>query len=390
MSGGLHVGSALRRLWLNVHLWLGLALLIPVAILGVTGTMLAFDDELDHVLSPARYAVSSGPSLPTSTLVERARAAVGEGFAITSVTLPAASLNAGEPFVANARAKGRPVEGGPPQSRRAWLDPATGRVLDVANPREGVFGVMHQLHGSLMIPDVGRKVVGWMGWSLFISALTGIWLWWPRGAFLRTFAWRQRPVFSFNFHHFVGLWVAIPLAILAATGIYISFPQSARTFTQVVTMASAPEKSGQRGGGGEGGPSRGAAPLEHTRLSIDDVEQIARAAAPASVLTTITFPTRPRGDDTPRWRADVREDGRTVQYEINDQPGSAARSDNAGPQSPTALLMRRVHDGKDQPIWWRVIIAIAGLAPLLLGLTGLLWWLWRNRAKRRGEEIQPV
>lgn len=382
------IGSALRRLWLNVHLWLGLILLIPVAILGVTGTVLTFQDEFERALSPQRYAVTQGEALPPSALIEHARAALGDDFAVASISFPE---TAGDLFVVQARAKGRPVEGRPLQSRRAWLDPATGRVLDIANPRGGVFGAMHQLHGQLMIPEIGRKVVGWMGWSLLISSLTGIWLWWPRGAFLRAFRWGQRPLFSFNFHHFVGFWISIPLAILAATGIYISFPQSARSFTQVVTHSEAPQQQ-ERRGGREGGPGRGGAPLDHTTLSIDDVEHIARAAAaPNGELVTLTLPSRPRGDDAPRWRADVREDGKTVQYTISDEPGAEARqSRGGGNQDPAALLMRRVHDGRDQPIWWRVIIAVTGLMPLLLGLTGLLWWLWRNRAKRRGEEIETV
>lgn len=377
--------KALRKLWLNVHLWLGLGLLIPVAILGVTGTALAFQEEIERALQPARYAVTQGDALPPSTLVEHARAALGDDFAVASVSFPE---TASDPFIVQARAKA--AEGPPPQSRRVWLDPASGRVLDIANPRGGVFGAMHQLHGSLMIPDIGRKVVGWMGWSLLISSLTGIWLWWPRGAFLRAFRWGQRPLFSFNFHHFVGFWVSIPLAILAATGIYISFPQSARTFTQVVTMAPAgPEEGGQRGGG-EGGPGRGGAPLARTTLSIDDVAAIARAAAPNGELIALTLPGRPRGDDAPRWRADIREDGRTIQYSIDDEASARARQSHGGNQDPAALFMRRLHDGRDQPLWWRIILGTTGLAPLLLGLTGLLWWLWRNRAKARGENPEVL
>src|SRR3546814_10092686 len=32
---------------------------------------------------------------------------------------------------------------------------------------------------SLMVPGVGRKIVGWLGVAMMISAFTGIWLWWP-------------------------------------------------------------------------------------------------------------------------------------------------------------------------------------------------------------------
>jgi len=104
---------------------------------------------------------------------------------------------------------------------------------------------------------------------------------------------------------------------------------------------------------------------------------------------TLTLPTRPRGDDAPRWRADFKDGARALQLTINDEAGATAQP-SRGNQDAAATLMRRIHDGRDQPLWWRVIIGITGLAPLSLGLTGLLWWLWRNRAKRRGEEIQPV
>lgn len=374
------VASQLRRVWRQVHLWLGLILLLLVGLLGFSGTVLTFQEEFERGLNPARYAVSTGATAAPSVLLEGAQSAVGERFVVASLRFPE---HAGDPVIAQARAKGRPIEGQPPQSRRLWLDPASGRVLDSADPRGGFFGVMHQLHGSLLIPEVGRKVVGWMGWSLLVSALTGLWLWWPRGgAFWRAFQWRRGPLFTFNFHHFAGFWLAIPLAILAATGVYISFPQSARALTQWLTHA---ESSGpqQRG---EGGPQRGGgAPLAHTALSIDDAAAIARAAAPGAQLSALTLPTRPRGDDAPKWRAELRapDSGQTIQVSIDDSSGEAARRNGGGgAQDGVALTMRRVHDGRDQAVWWRVLIAIAGLAPALLGITGCIMWLRGNAAKR--------
>ena len=38
---------------------------------------------------------------------------------------------------------------------------------------------MHVLHGSMMMPGWGRPIVGWVGVFMFVSCLTGIWLWWP-------------------------------------------------------------------------------------------------------------------------------------------------------------------------------------------------------------------
>lgn len=364
-------GAGLRRLWLNVHLWLGVIVMIPVVVLGISGSVLTFQDEFDRALSPSRYAVSAGQPATPSRLLEAARGAVGDAFVVTSIRLPE---HEGDPAIAQARAKGRPAPGRPPQGRRIWIDPGSTRVLDVADPRAGVFGALHQVHGSLMIPDIGRRVVGWMGWSLLISALTGIWLWWPRAMpFLAGFRWARSTRFTYNLHHLVGFWIAIPLAVLAATGIYISFPQSARTFTQVVTLASAPQQRGN-----EGGPQRGgAAPLEHTHLDIDQVAMIARTSAPNTRVVAITLPTRPRGDDAPSWRVDIDRNGEISTLQIKDETG--APSDARANGDPTAQLVRRIHDGDNQSLIWRVLIFLAGLAPALLGVTGLIIWLRRPK-----------
>lgn len=376
------VGSSLRRLWLNVHLCLGLGLLLPVGLIGLSGSVLVFHDELERALSPARYAVTAGPPAQPSRLVEAARIALGEDFAVASLRY---GEHPGEPVVANARARGRAPEGQPAQSRRVYLDASSARVIDIANPRGGFFGVMHQLHGTLLIPEVGRKVVGWMGWSLLISALSGLWLWWPRsGAFLKAWRWRRGPLLSFNLHHLVGFWIAIPLAVLAATGIYISFPQSARSFAQWVTQAENPRDlhdSGPPRGGGQ--------PLAHTHLGIDEVAAIARAAASNADLVQLTLPTRPRGDGVPTWRAELRGEGgeQNLQLTVSDVSGQAKlRASN--PTDGLALLMRRIHDGNDQGLWWRVLVAVGGVAPAFLGLTGLLIWLKSEAAKRAAKRAE--
>lgn len=370
--------AGLRRLWLNVHLWFGVGLFIPAILLGLSGTALTFQDEIEHFTTPARYAVSTGAPLRPSALLSVAREAAGNSYAVTSLRYP---FGAGDPLVVQARANGRQAQSGPPQGLRIWIDPATGRVLDRANPRGGVMGVLHQLHGSLMIPDVGRKVVGWIGWGLFVSSVTGLWLWWPRnGAFFKGLRWTRGPRFTFNLHHLVGFWICIPLALLAASGVYISFPQSARTFTQTVTMQPTQPQRGGGGSQGEGPPRGGAALLSPTHLSIDDAVSVAVRTAPSADLSAITLPTKPRGDHDPIWRIELRvTDAKALSIEVNDTSGEAhpARAQN---DNPTALAVRRLHDGVGQSIVWRIIIALAGLAPTLLGITGLFMWLKPKKA----------
>lgn len=370
------VAAQLRRLWLNVHLWLGVGLFLPLVLVGLSGSVLTFQGEFDRYVHPGRYHVGDSALVRPSQLLNAAQQAAGDGFAIASVRFPDA---VGQPAVAIARAKGPPVEGRPPQSRRIYLDPSNARVLDIENPRAGLFGVLHQLHGSLLIPDVGRKVVGWIGWGMLMSSLTGIWLWWPRSAFWKGFAWRRGPIFSLNLHHLLGFWIAVPLAVLSATGVYISFPQSARALTLWVTHEQTPPQ--QRGEGA--GQQRGGAQLIRTHLTIDEAAEIARTSAPRARLAALTLPTRPRSDAAPAWRAELRHEvaKQNLQLTISDADGAVTRGMGGGLEGP-ALLMRRLHDGVDQALWWRIVIFIGGLAPAILGVTGLIIWLRGTAIKR--------
>src|SRR3546814_19090234 len=65
------------------------------------------------------------------------------------------------------------------------------------------------LHGSLMVPGVGRKIVGWLGVAMMISAFTGIWLWWPMvGRWSKGLRWRRHAHLDTNLHHMAGFWIS--------------------------------------------------------------------------------------------------------------------------------------------------------------------------------------
>ncbi len=383
--------ARLRRFWLDVHLWLGVGLLIPFAIIGVTGSLLVWHEPLERVLEPHRYEVSAGPSLPLAQHIESARGALDENFIVTGVR-PAE--HAADPVTVQARAKGRPPEGQRPETRTIWLDPATGDVLDVANTRASAFGIMHVLHGSLVIPENGRKIVGYIGWAMLVSSLTGLWLWWPRNsAFLKALRWKRGPRTTFNLHHFMGLWLAIPLAVLSLTGVYISFPQESRAFLSVFVELPAQENRGPGGPGG-GGPSGGAPPLAETNLTADAAAEAALATTPGASLIAVNLPSAGRDGDAPSWRVQVRASDAEANTTINvdDETGEARAGRGGG--APTtdqnvARLMRRIHDGVDMGVVWQTIIFLGGWAPFVLGITGIIMWLRRRAARRAIKRGHP-
>ena len=207
------INARLRALWLDVHLWIGVGLGLALVPLALSGALLVWDQPLQRMLNAERFDVADGPaSLAPSAYLEAAQAAFGDRALAISLRLPQSS---GDPVTVVGVMK-PPPHGARAGQLTAWLDPATAKVRDVANIRASLFSTLHRLHGSLMIPQIGRKVVGWLGWAMAISSLTGLWLWFPRnGAILKALRWRRGPSLFDNLHHLIGfgsacLWRCCP------------------------------------------------------------------------------------------------------------------------------------------------------------------------------------
>lgn len=362
--------SRFRRFWLDVHLWIGVGLLVAIIPLSATGAILVWHDALDHALYPQRYAVS-GPQ--ASQPVEAYAAAAEQAFVgqavLTQIRLP---QEAGDPVVAVGRFKGPVPQGERPRMLNVWIDPPTAKVLATGEIAKTATQVMHRIHGSLLIPEIGRKVVGWIGWAMFVSSVTGLWLWWPRHAgFLKGLRWRRGASQLFNLHHMIGFWVCIPLAVLSLTGVYISFPQTSRALFGVAQPAP-------RGAG----PGRFAPPIPNPKLSLVEAVVAARAEVPDAALASVSVPTRGR---EPAWRVELKQPSaeRPISVQVVDATGEVKRQRGGGGGGPDPLsrLMRQVHDGAGMGIVWQTIIFVGGMAPVVLSVTGLIMWL-RRRARR--------
>jgi uncharacterized iron-regulated membrane protein len=362
----------LRRAWFQVHKWIGLILAILIIPLCLTGSALVWKDATDRLVNPGRYTTTGATMLPVARYVGAAREVLAPEERIGSVELP----DGDGPVVVSALrpqpkgARGRPVR------TSVYLDPPTARVLDMGRSDTGVLRVMHILHGSLMVPGIGRKIVGWIGVAMMISAFTGLWLWWPTvGRWTRGLRWRRHRNLDTNLHHLAGFWIALPLFVLSLTGAWISFPGF------FGALSGAPER-------GERGPPRrgGGEPLVETQLSADAAAGIARVQMPGNVRE-IEWPS----GDQARWSVTIDGEHGTKQVAVGDTTGRVVEvaTPRAHGGSGIAGLMRRIHDGEGMGPVWEAIVFLGGLLPAMLGVTGVIMWArarrWRGQlqAKRK-------
>jgi uncharacterized iron-regulated membrane protein len=247
------------------------------------------------------------------------------------------------------------------------LHPTTGALLDRSASNEGLVHVMHVLHGSLMVPGVGRQIVGWIGVAMLLSSLTGIWLWWPlKGGFRRGLRWRRQPNTSANLHHQGGFWIALPLAVLSLTGAWISFPAF---FGPLAGDPAGPSPA-------ERMRRMAAQPIAAPGLTPEQALAASRRHA-TGALTQISWPTAPAGE----WKLSHQRAGGPAEVTVADASGAAQPPRPPQPET-TARLMRRIHDGTGMGRPWQVIIFVGGIIPAGLAVTGIIMWL--NGRRRRG------
>lgn len=380
----------LRKLWRDVHLWIGVGLTIVFIPLGLSGSWLVFDDAFDRMLHPHRYEASAGDTeLAASKYLASAQQAFGGRARPAQLQMPG---DEGEPVVVSAA-----------DGETAWLDPVSGKVLDAGNPRKELRAMAHQFHETLFMGRNGRGIVGWLGVAMFISSLTGLITWWPRNnAVLRGLRWRRSPLVWSNLHHLIGFWSCALLAILSLTGVALAFPGLLRPGGEGPARA-------ERFEGAARGRLVAATPLASPHLTADQAVAAAEKAAGAMDFESVRLPTQGEkpSPTPPAWQVMVLgQDGRRIVM-VDDQTGQAKMFDGSGfggfgsfgnvprggargagrgfGRPPAMRAVRWLHAGNGASMVWRVLIFVVGLAPTILGVTGVVIWL---RTRRR-PELQP-
>ena len=399
--------AGLRKAWFNVHLWLGVGLTVLFIPIGLSGAVMVWPE-----LTSPPVVVSGGPAtLAPSRYLEAAAAALGPGGAPTQLRLP---TEAGRPVTVSARpaprnhgggeghkgqgggrhgrageaggaapfaaAEATPAAMAPALARPAarprpiivTLAPADARVISVgAGGRGPVWVWMHNLHERLFIQGWGRQAVGWLGFAMLASAVTGLILWWPRaGDLIAALRWRRTSGQLLNLHYTTGFWICLPLALLALTGAALGFPQTSRS---LIGQFAPVTQQGPRGLGGPAGGGQG--PLATPHLTPDDAAAAARALRPGAALSSLALPTRGQ----PVWKAEF---AKAAPVQVDDASGVAV----AAPAQPAGDVfwrwIHRVHGGDAMPMLWKLILTLAGLAPTILGVTGVCIWIGKSRRKR--------
>jgi uncharacterized iron-regulated membrane protein len=376
MGGHLMLGRHLtRRVVRQLHLWIGLALCLPLLMLGVTGSLLVFEDELRSAFTAPPQQARSGEARSIDEIVAAARQAAPNGYSPASYAAP------GEPGGLAAVRLVPAARGASGSERlRVDVDPAT---LDTfGNSETGFFRQVFFLHSTLLLRNrEGRQLVGWLGVAMLVMGISGLVNWWPRrGGWRSAFAATGRASgFQLHreWHGAAGIWGLAVFLTVTFGGVYLAFPESVRSVVDLAMPAS-----DLRGAANavRVEPARGA-----ERLGIDAAVALAREAFPDAALRFVFLQTKPH---QPIRVGLLRqgEERRSPVTTVFVDPWARRVVDTFDPRRFTLgerilAWQHAVHAGQGLGPVWKVLVFLCGLLPLLFSVTGLAMWQLKRRRR---------
>jgi uncharacterized iron-regulated membrane protein len=213
-----------RRVVLICHLWAGLIASIFLLLLGVTGSFLVYERQIDRIVNRRLMEVQpAGQRLPLADLFARLEKA-HPGFKVTGVAFPPRADSAYEVDL---------DPGNHSQGLAAMVDPYTGSELGDAQTASTLVNSVHQFHTHLLTDKhraAAKLIVGLASIFLLFLSCSGIVLWW-RSKLFRIHWTSSGKRFNFDLHNALGILCSLFLFCFALTGIAITWDRATDTLT---------------------------------------------------------------------------------------------------------------------------------------------------------------
>ncbi|MBR2534850.1 MAG: PepSY domain-containing protein [Hyphomicrobium sp.] len=401
---------AWRPIWMLVHRWAGLFIAFFLIVAGLTGSLLAFNNELNAWLNPGlvRVPVRNQEMLSPDELVTRVEAAYPSAY-VRSVTT---NIRPGDSAVVDfdLKAGAQPLD-----FSEMYVDPYDARVLGTRTWGAIQFDAPHfmpmiyRLHYTLLIPGQwGVWLFGIAAIVWFIDCFVGFYLtlplrrapsasrapsvmrrlekswwsrWWP--------AWKIKTTGSayrvkFDLHRAGALWTWTLLALMAFSSVYLNLREE--VFRPVVSLfgqvTEYPTDLMI-----EQTPTPREQLIGFNKALAKGLEQVPEISRDMRVDFVMHYPTYRI------YRVGFRSEGigyelfklRSLDLFVDDRTGAYIASGGYDGGTAADKFMDwqfPIHSGQILGFAGRVIICIMGLVVVMLSITGVVIWERKRRASR--------
>jgi len=375
----------------QAHWLLGISAGVVLSVMGITGAIMGFEDEIMTALSHGivDVPVKVDPVLTPDTLIAHFMAQRPDATPIKITLFPKPGTSAR--LVYRPRSEdGTATE--EDNTDGTYLNPYTGQVLGKA-VGESFFDDVRSLHRYLLLPHnrggVGRPITTCAAFCLLFFALSGLYLRWPRRvldwrAWLKPDLGRRGRNLYWSLHSVAGTWLFLIFMVFAISGPTFAYDWYRDDLTALLTLTAVP-------------PAKAPAPA-HKPTSPAPLDQL-WAGFQAVVHTDVTTVLFPVSDEPSRTV--------TVRYLTSDSPhyrayneitidrytGGVTKHNLYARQTlgkRISIGMLAVHRGKVLGVAGTVVFMLAACMLPLFCITGYLLYLDRRRKKSATRQLQET
>lgn len=258
-----------RRICLWIHRYTSLGIVFFLLLAGITGSLLAFHEELDDLFNQrlAIVAVQDNPALPIAALHD----SVIKSYPDQTFSSMPTTLTAGKAVVfavdrvRAGKGKSPTTAAAQPSFHEVYVNPYDGQIIGTRNKDEwawrNTMWKVFWLHRELLLGDIGRLLLGIVALIWTVNCFIGFYLTLPRrvkktrnklnektrastkrSSILKLWlpAWKIRTkanLFKFNYdlHQAAGLWLWGLLFIIAWSSVSFNLPMAYQPVMQAVT-----------------------------------------------------------------------------------------------------------------------------------------------------------
>lgn len=377
-----------RKVLFQLHWILGITAGIVLAIVGATGALLSFEQQIVASLASEGREVEAAGRTPL-TAAELLTRIAGEQqdkhiVGLSIVRQPSQTVR---------------VTFAPREQR--YVDPYTGALLaPTASGAETFFRNVRQLHRWLMLGelgelgdrDIGRQIVGACTMLLLFMVLTGLYLRWPRGPAARRLRTWLVPDFRlkgravlWNLHSVIGTWVLPVYLVIALTGLQWSYEWYRDGLYSIAGVERPAGPEGSREGRGAGPPAeRGGSPdLAAFTLAW---QTFAQETGGRFASVNVNLAARPGKPMEFRYLEEHPRHERAFNTLAIDSEGRVAKQERYADKALAARLVSSIfplHSGSYFGLAGVIVFLIASLAMPVFAVTGWIMYLQRRAPRTR-------
>lgn len=394
----------IRAFCVKLHRWAGLAIAGFLIVVGLTGSLLAFWNELNHWLTPNLYpGPHAGIELDAATLARRAEALVPQARS-TQVYLG---------YIGTAWVTMQPREGAAPLGfDQIYLDNVTGAELgrlqfgDLPTTLNAVMPFVYKLHYALAMGDWGEWILGIVALVWTIDCFVAFYLTLPlaRGGSRKGFFSRWKPAWlvkwrssfyrvNFDLHRAGGLWPWAMLLIFAWSSVMMNLDSVYSSVTGFFFDYQRPDHSAKARASDD--PRKPFEWEEAQEIAVRLMAQQAKTFDFTIERPIAFYYRRDRGLYNYRVRSS---------RDIGDKYGATAIDFDAySGELVNVAIPTGQHSGNTVTTWlfqlhmanlfgrpYQIFVCVLGLAIAMLSATGVYIWWKKRRARNSRLQGEPV